>query len=292
MNYNNARKACRNLGKEWDLAIFNHNREFNRIVDILQAHCVNDFAYWIGYKEFDGVAETVFGQELKSKADGFTTSIPLPWDTESNPTAPEPNDWLGDEECVRLRNGKMNDAICSRTWAGGKKEGIGMGYICERHHPCEDKRSGTSFTGYKGPDYIIEPPTRISANEAKMACQAEGDGWDLAVIDGAAELKEINEKITDGCAPYWTGMRERNGMLYDLDGTTQIAYANWDSHLGHGFSPEPDMGPGEECVRMRGGWYNDADCDDNSGFTKEEGKKTIQTFSKGRFSNFLSMIFF
>ena len=25
-----------------------------------------------------------------------------------------------------------------------------------------------------------------------------------------------------------------------------------------------------ECIRMRGGWYNDADCDDKTGFTKQE----------------------
>ena len=42
-----------------------------------------------------------------------------------------------------------------------------MGYICERHHPCENKRSGTSFTGYRGGDYIIQAPGYFSANDAK-----------------------------------------------------------------------------------------------------------------------------
>ena len=46
-------------------------------------------------------------------------------------------------------------------------KGNGMGYICERHHPCENKRSGTSFTGYRGGDYIIQAPGYFSANDAK-----------------------------------------------------------------------------------------------------------------------------
>ena len=96
---------------------------------------------------------------------------------------PEPNDAQGSEECVRMRNGVMNDARCGNT-QGGKKvkliylknitnqvkkifKGNGMGYICERHHPCENKRSGTSFTGYRGGDYIIQAPGYFSANDAK-----------------------------------------------------------------------------------------------------------------------------
>ena len=33
---------------------------------------------------------------------------------------PEPNDAQGNEECVRMRNGVMNDARCGNT-QGGKK---------------------------------------------------------------------------------------------------------------------------------------------------------------------------
>ena len=34
----------------------------------------------------------------------------------------------------------VNDAICGRTWTGAKKDGIGMGIICEKHNPCEQDR--------------------------------------------------------------------------------------------------------------------------------------------------------
>merc|ERR1712050_379900 len=234
-------------------------------------NCVNEHAYWTGYREYSGKAETVFGTEILPKEDGYTISIPLPWDRKSNPVSPEPNDWLGAEECVRMRNGKMNDAICSRTWTGAKNANINMGYICERHNPCEGKRDGTPGS-YVGTDYIIAEPEFISANEAKLACRANGPGWDLAVIDDLAENKYINEKIKDGCSPYWLGMTEKNGLLYDLDRKTSIQYAPWDTHLSHGFNTQPST-PFDnklECVRMRGGVYNDAPCDDNSGFTKFE----------------------
>ena len=42
----------------------------------------------------------------------------------------------------------------------------------------------------------------------------------------------IDSKITDGCAPYWTGMTEKDGNLFDLDGKTKIKFAPWDAHLG------------------------------------------------------------
>merc|ERR1712050_499580 len=234
-------------------------------------NCVNEHAYWTGYREYSGKAETVFGTEILPKEDGYTISIPLPWDRKSNPVSPEPNDWLGAEECVRMRNGVMNDAICSRTWTGAKNANINMGYICERHNPCEGKRDGTPGS-YVGTDYIIAEPEFISADEAKLACRANGPGWDLAVIDDLAENKYINEKIKDGCSPYWLGMTEKNGLLYDLDRKTSIQYAPWDTHLSHGFNTQPST-PFDnklECVRMRGGVYNDAPCDDNSGFTKFE----------------------
>ena len=71
-------------------------------------------------------------------------------------------------------------------------------------------------------------------------CQAEGDGWDLAVVDDAKELKSINDKITDGCAPYWLGMTELYGKIFDLDGKTEVGFSSWDSHLSHGFNTQPD----------------------------------------------------
>jgi len=147
-----------------------------------------------------------------------------------------------------------------------------MGYICERHNPCEHRRSGTNFTEYVGDDYIIPKARFIDAIGAKKACQAYGKGWDLAVIETGAEMNKIYTKITDGCLPYWTGMRERDGVIYSLDDKTVVTYAPWDAHLGHGFKSQPNSSPSgsHECVRMRGGLYNDADCEDKNGFTNKE----------------------
>ena len=47
-------------------------------------------------------------------------SIDIPWDPLINLDNPEPNDAQGNEECVRMRNGVMNDARCGNT-QGGKK---------------------------------------------------------------------------------------------------------------------------------------------------------------------------
>lgn len=146
-----------------------------------------------------------------------------------------------------------------------------MGYICERHNPCEDRRSGTSFDGYVGTDYIIEKPSYISANSAAAACQAIGAGWNLVVIDDVKENIYINSKITDGCSPYWTGMTEKDGITLDLDGNA-VQYSDWDTHLGHGFNTNPGTPFNSEtdCIRIRGGLYNDAGCDVAHGFTAKE----------------------
>ena len=62
----------------------------------------------------------------------------------------------------------------------------------------------------------------------------------MAVVDDAKELKAINDKITDGCAPYWLGMTELYGKIFDLDGKTEVGFSSWDSHLSHGFNTQPD----------------------------------------------------
>ena len=48
MNWQKARQQCKSYGKHWDLAIFNYDREFTRIQQILKDNCVADHAYWIG----------------------------------------------------------------------------------------------------------------------------------------------------------------------------------------------------------------------------------------------------
>ena len=231
-----ARRHCQSLGKDWDLVIFNYDREYEMMMDKLRDNCVADHSYWLGYKEENGSAMTATG----AGADGWTVfnqptqSIPLPWDTLSNPSAPEPNDWLGDEKCVRMnQHGLVNDAICSRTWTGGPKMQTGMGFICEKHNPCEKQRGQDPTVDYEDGKYHIVGGNNqyVSANDAKAICQAKGDHWDLVIIDDNKELEFLNDKMA-GCIPYWTGMTNPDGTkLRDLEGNP-IAFANWDSHLG------------------------------------------------------------
>ena len=41
----------------------------------------------------------------------------------------------GQEDCVRMRGGKLNDAVCAQTWTGNRRDAIGMGFVCEKHDP-------------------------------------------------------------------------------------------------------------------------------------------------------------
>jgi len=269
-NWANARRECKSLGSDWDLAIFNAPREHKRIRDIISDNCLDKYAFWVGYTEKGGNAKTVFDQAVTPKEDGFTTSIELPWDLKTNMVKPEPNDWTGEEECVRMRKGVMNDAKCKNYWVGGKRNNVGMGFICEKHNTCEDKR-GESPSSYKDEKYIIESGDYISAEQAKGRCMANGAGWNLAVIEDRDELDFINSKLT-GCSPYWLGMKEKNGLLYSGVDGSDVQFAPWDTHIGHGFNTNPStpFDDKEECVRMRGGVYNDAPCDDTTGYFSSE----------------------
>ena len=227
-SWNQARQMCKDLGKHWDLAIFNYDREYVLLNEILAENCVNDHAYWIGYNEDGGDASTVYGNAVSPGTNlGATTSIALPWDAAAN----EPNDNLGEERCVRMNQfGTTNDAICSRTWTGGPKLEMGMGVICEKHNPCESQR-GQPTVEYSDDRYYISTAQYISADDAKAACQARGEFWDLAIIDDVKEHKELNSKL-GGCIPYWLGMTNPTGSkLLDHDGN-DVLFAMWDTHLG------------------------------------------------------------
>ena len=61
-------------------------------------------------------------------------TIQMPWEVNKADGSPdEPNDAQGDEECVRMRYGLMNDAQCTKQVSGSMRENLGMGYVCERH---------------------------------------------------------------------------------------------------------------------------------------------------------------
>ena len=122
LTWHEAREACQNLGDNWDLVIFNSRAEFDYVQSAITGNCKNYQSFWVGYKEQNGDARTIFKK---------STPWDLPWaDT-------EPNDNQGKEECVRMdKNGEMNDSICKRTWTGNQRDQVGMGYICE-NHPCK-----------------------------------------------------------------------------------------------------------------------------------------------------------
>ena len=79
--------------------------------------------------------------------------------------------------------------------------------------------------------YYISKAEFINANDAKIACQARGKHWDLAIIEDKQEHSFLNKKL-GGCVPYWVGMTNPTGSeLKDHQGN-DVTFANWDTHLG------------------------------------------------------------
>ena len=62
VNFDTARVECQKFGENWDLVIFNYEREYQRITDIISRNCLDDFAFWIGYTDYNLEQKTVFGQ--------------------------------------------------------------------------------------------------------------------------------------------------------------------------------------------------------------------------------------
>lgn len=120
ISFNDARAACQARGAQWDLAVFESAEELsfvNRMINCLPE------AFWIGFREHNGKAMTIFNKP---------STIQIPWEiNKSNGEPDEPNG--ADEECVRMRYGRMNDAKCTHTWTGAMRDNLGMGYVCEKH---------------------------------------------------------------------------------------------------------------------------------------------------------------
>ena len=105
-----AQQRCNDLGA--NLVTFESESEFELFSSWLGE---TTEAYWIGYRDDHGDVVT-----YDNTPAGFTTF-----------SEGEPNNKMGPENCIRLRFGAMNDALCEIYWAGPKKQNIGMGYICE-----------------------------------------------------------------------------------------------------------------------------------------------------------------
>lgn len=120
ISYNEARTACQGRGFNWDLVVFESDEELQYVKTLI--NCLPE-AFWVGYREYNSKSIDLFGKP---------SQIVMPWwVNKDNGEEDEPND--PDGECVRMRHGKMNDAVCTRTWSGAMRDGIGMGYVCEKH---------------------------------------------------------------------------------------------------------------------------------------------------------------
>ena len=109
----------------------------------------------------------------------------MPWEVnKANGDPDEPNS--KDEECVRMRRGKMNDAVCTRTWSGAMRDNVGMGYVCERHASLVPTQAPKEMTNAarlstcEENNWGIEPFKTRPGCEAPLYCEAEVqllDAW-------------------------------------------------------------------------------------------------------------------
>ena len=106
----------------------------------------------------EGTVETMFGRIPDWK---------IEWDSD------EPNDNLGDEQCLRVKDKKVNDALCSRTWTGPANDGIGMGFVCENHNYYESCKA-EPMEQYSA-NYAINFGGQKPWDEAREECLAKGD---------------------------------------------------------------------------------------------------------------------
>merc|ERR1712021_105318 len=113
-DWGKANAACKSAGME--LVTFDDAAEWNLVQQWLGE---TTDAFWVGYRDDDGIVVSTTGQT------GLYTLF----------KEDEPNNKMGNEACIRMRFGTLNDALCEIYWAGPKKQNIGMGYICENDEP-------------------------------------------------------------------------------------------------------------------------------------------------------------
>ena len=247
---------------------------------MVESECWSHIAFWVGLKELNTVTNedgTTSEGEIKTIFDRIPDWRVSNWDQRFDK---EPNDKKGDEQCIRLKDGLVNDALCTLNRTCAKKYGIGMGYICENHNyyerACEEPAEESDFVPPKGAEYSIAFGEDVGGKDwafARAECQAKGTGWDLAVPNSPSEMDFFRDMI--GCSPggYWTGMRwtpdssapswDTPGSIETVDGT--IPYVRWDTHT-HWDKPNPNTNNGNtECLRIRGDKIVDSKCDRTHG---------------------------
>jgi hypothetical protein len=208
----------------------------------------------------------------------------------------EPNN-SGNEDCTQiLTNGLWNDIKCSTKWAivcedpclpGEDADNDGFGPCngdCDDADPdsypgaveiCGDGiDQNCSGVADEKPDCtgniplaVVPPvagfsyyyyPANLNWDNARLQCQAEGPGADLAWFDSEAEFQAVLEAFlaANGAKAFWVGLNDlaEEGTFTWADGSP-LLYEYWNAN-------EPnDWGNGEDCGQvLASGLWNDIPC--------------------------------
>lgn len=175
----------------------------------------------------------------------------------------EPNNFLDQEDCIGMytrASGYWNDQNCAHT----------EGRICKRPHhatlpPAQSTvapeghcPSGWLHVGSKCFKFFTE---RLTFDDARTACQAQGPGVDMISVHSSSEQAHLSAALGQMQVNTWLGMRNERGFHW-VD-QSAVTYTNWapGEPNGHYYG---SWGPGEDCVEMlthnRAGQWNDANC--------------------------------
>lgn len=167
LTWSGANAACQAQGLK--LVTFDDETEYNTVMDLVGDSTAG---YWTGFRDDNGFVEPA----------GFT------------PFAEgEPNNKIGDEFCIRMRFGVLNDALCEIYWVGPKKHNIGMGYICEGDIESESSEEparglGPMIGGVDLPASDVTFPSHIMSNVYRSNKKS-----DAKLTTGVFELTDMLE---------------------------------------------------------------------------------------------------
>lgn len=251
ISYNEARESCQARGPTWDLAVFESDEELQYVKRLI--NCLPE-AFWIGYREMNGKSIDLFGKPAQ---------IVMPWLTNKlNGEEDEPNS--AEEECVRIRNGKMNDAMCTRTWSGAMRDGIGMGYVCEQHlhsvpTQASKERGDSNEQTCEDNNYGIKPFVKRQGCYTPEYCTAG-----VEVIDAWSKMDQNNKKRQNyGFAAKITipaAFRQKNRatgysiLLRFPESVTRASFQSWNFNFFNFYN-------GGSEVLMHSKWYTASNFD-------------------------------
>lgn len=155
LGYNEARAKCQALDEEetdnsgkWDLVVFEQEEELQYVKMLI--NCLPE-SFWVGYREKEGLALDAFGRKPQIEIPWWVNKPSGDLDDPNNPG----------ENCVRMQNGKFTDEECTNANTGQMREGLGVGFVCERHTHIIYDVSFTKSLDEKNPVLTrsqLEPP--------------------------------------------------------------------------------------------------------------------------------------